>query len=163
MNHLYAPWRVSYHQEKDKSVCPFCEISDDKKGSYDDARGVVYRSSDYFVVMNKFPYTPGHILIVPYGHISTLEELDDDIYLGMMKEPKIMAELLRIACHAGGINMGMNIGKAAGAGIEDHLHFHVMPRWIGDTNFATTVADVRVFADDKEEVFRKIRALRENV
>lgn len=160
MEHLYAPWRATYHQEKENNICPFCEIRDDTHGLLDETRGVVYRGSDYFVVMNKFPYTPGHILVVPYTHIATLEALDECVYLSMMKEAKLMATLLREAVSAGGINMGMNIGKAAGAGIEDHLHFHVMPRWVGDTNFATTVAQVRVFADDKEGIFKKLSELR---
>ena len=160
MNHLYAPWRCDYHesQKKGESVCPFCEIRDDSIGSFDEQREVLYRGRKCFIVMNKYPYAPGHILVVPYEHCAMIDALQEGVYEEMMQEAKMMIALMQSTLHAQGVNMGMNLGKAAGAGIEEHLHMHVIPRWIGDTNFITTIGETRVFANDKKKIFEMLRS-----
>jgi len=156
MNYLYAPWRSDYVKGKTKNVkCVFCHIANSQE---DEELGVIYRKKDYYMVMNKYPYSPGHFMIIPNTHISNLEELDSKIWLKMSKDAQNGVKLLKEVLNADGVNIGMNLGKFAGAGIAEHLHLHLVPRWLGDTNFITTIGQTRVINTD----FKKLYLLLKN-
>ncbi len=155
---LYAPWRSSYFKEKEKiEGCVFCYISDKKE--LDTKHHVLYRDQFCFIVMNKYPYTPGHFMIIPHHHTDKLEELDEKTWLHMSSLAQKCVKLLKEGVGAEGVNIGMNLGKAAGAGIAEHIHLHLLPRWSGDTNFITTIGKTRVFGSDFEEIYQKILSL----
>lgn len=151
MDILYAPWREAYFTQ-DREECVFCGIS---KNANDDSKNkVIYRNDWLFIVMNKFPYTPGHILIVPHLHKDSPEKLPQDIWLQTFKIAQDSMQIL-YDYGASGINMGMNIKQSGGAGIPAHLHLHLLPRWSGDTNFITTIGNVRSYGIDFEKVYEQ--------
>ena len=154
MEHLYAPWRYSYVSDEKIKNCVFCHISKNK----DDEKYQVLFSDEYcFVVMNKYPYSPGHFMVIPNFHTSNIEDLDDEIWQRVSKRVKQAVKLLKDVMPCEGVNIGMNLGKAAGAGIEQHVHYHLVPRWIGDTNFITSIAQTRVYPASFEEIFCKLK------
>lgn len=155
MEHLYAPWRSDYFSEKLEG-CIFCHISQNPES--DEKHKVFYRDNQIFCVMNKYPYTPGHFLIVPHCHSDSPDLLDEEIWLHLHKFSKKGVALLK-DFGAEGINLGMNLQKAGGAGIPAHLHLHLIPRFIGDTNFFTTIGDCRAYGVDFDKIFEKIRTL----
>lgn len=156
MEHLYAPWRSGYFQEKQKDECIFCDIS--KNAHLDTQNRVFYRDDKIFCVMNKFPYTPGHFLIIPHLHTHSPELLDEDLWLHLQSFARKGVSLLK-GFGAKGVNMGMNIGRAGGAGIPEHIHLHLLPRYVGDTNFFTTIGDCRAYGVDFDEIFQTIKKL----
>ncbi len=154
MEHLYAPWRYSYVSEEKIEDCVFCHISknlDDKKMQ------VLFYDEYCFVVMNKFPYAPGHIMVIPYFHTDKLEDLDDKTWKVLSLRVKQGVKLLKDTLSCEGVNIGMNLGKAAGAGIEQHIHYHLLPRWLGDTNFITSIGQTRVYPVDFDKIFLKLK------
>ena len=156
MDHLYAPWRNSYVTDsKVKDECVFCSIA--KAPENDSHSKVLHRAKHCFLVMNRFPYTPGHFLILPYEHIADLEQLDLLVWQEMMSLAHKGVSALKLALNARGINMGINLGAAAGAGIAEHLHYHLLPRWERDTNFITTVGENRVYSSDFTEEFIRLK------
>lgn len=153
---LYAPWRTEYISGDKIEGCVFCHIS---ANSEDDASlHVLYRDKDCFVVMNKYPYTPGHFMIIPHHHTHELESLDSRVWLRMSALAQQGVRLLKTSFGAQGVNIGMNLGKAGGAGIAEHIHLHLVPRWERDTNFITSIADTRVYSTDFERIYQKIKA-----
>jgi len=155
LHHLYAPWRSEYVKGKTKSnECIFCYIANSKD---EEELGVIYKKKDYFIVMNKYPYSPGHFMIIPNAHIADLEELNSDIWLDMCKNAQNGVRLLKEILGASGVNMGVNIGKIAGAGIAEHLHLHLVPRWLGDTNFITTIGQTRVINTDFKKLYLRLK------
>ncbi len=151
MDILYAPWREAYFGKK-PNECVFCGIAGD---STNDAQNrVIYRDSNLFIVMNKFPYTPGHILIVPHTHADSPENLPRDIWLSLFSKAQDSMQIL-YDYGASGINMGMNIKQSGGAGIPEHLHLHLLPRWNGDTNFITSIANTRSYGIDFDKVYEQ--------
>lgn len=176
MEYLYAPWRSGYFKDK-STECVFCAISKGDsplntksqplfEGRWDSAvlqksdftNRVFYRNDKVFCVMNKFPYTPGHFLIIPHTHIPSPELLDVEIWLQMQRIAQKGVALLK-EFGAQGVNLGMNIERAGGAGIPEHLHLHLIPRFIGDTNFFTTIGDSRAYGVDFDEIFQRIYEL----
>ncbi len=154
MEHLYAPWRYSYVSDEKIKDCVFCHILKNKE----DKKYQVLFSDEYcFIVMNKYPYSPGHFMVVPNFHTSNIEDLDDEIWQRVSKRVKQAVKLLKDVMPCEGVNIGMNLGKAAGAGIEQHVHYHLVPRWIGDTNFITTIGQARVYPASFEEIFSKLK------
>lgn len=154
-NILYAPWRTDYISGERIAGCVFCHISahpDD-----DEQLHVLYRDADCFIVMNKYPYTPGHFMIIPHHHTDKLEGLDSKVWLRMSALAQQGVRLLKESFGAQGVNIGMNLGKAGGAGIAEHIHLHLVPRWERDTNFITSIADTRVYSTDFEVIFQKIK------
>ena len=149
MERLYAPWRMSYveqphEKEAGKTGCVFCDAA----ASADDlANLIVHRGAAAFVILNKFPYNNGHLMVVPYRHTASLSDLDDAATLEMLTLAKAAQAALQRSMHPEGYNLGMNLGQSAGAGIADHLHLHVVPRWNGDTNFMPVLSDVKVMPD----------------
>jgi ATP adenylyltransferase len=145
MERLWAPWRLEYVQSADKQDgCVFCRAAE----STDDAEElVVHRGEHAFVLLNKFPYASGHLLVAPYRHGLNFDDLDDDEVLEIHRLGAQGLEALRATYGPEGFNLGWNIGRIAGAGIPDHGHLHVVPRWAGDTNFMPVLADVRVIPE----------------
>jgi len=152
---LYAPWRYEYVSEEKIKGCVFCHIQ--KNSSDDNKLGVLFRSKNCYVVMNKYPYSPGHMMIVPNIHTHDIENLDDEVWLEMSLRVKQATKMLKELLKAEGVNLGMNLGKAAGAGIAQHVHYHVIPRWLGDTNFITSIGDTRVYPADFSEIYKKFK------
>jgi len=156
-NVLYAPWRSEYVSQKEIKGCVFCHISSHEKE--DEALHVLHRDEHCFVVMNKYPYTPGHFMIIPHLHTDKLEDLDSVTWLHMSDLAQKGVRLLKEGVGARGVNIGMNLGSAAGAGIAEHIHFHIVPRWERDTNFITSIAQTRVYSTDFEKIYKKIKSL----
>lgn len=154
---LYAPWRTEYLSDKKIDGCVFCNIS--KSEDKDEEHHVLYRDEHCFIVMNKYPYTPGHFMIIPHFHTDKLEDLDADAWLNMSELAQKGVRLLKEGFNAQGVNIGMNLGRAGGAGIAEHIHMHLVPRWERDTNFITSIAHTRLHSTDFEKIYKKIKAL----
>jgi len=152
---LYAPWRDEYVTNQKIEGCVFCHISTHEEEDL----GILYKDEHCFIVMNKYPYTPGHFMIIPHTHTDKLEELDPKTWLHMSALAQKGVKLLKEGINAQGVNIGMNLGKAGGAGIAEHIHMHLVPRWERDTNFITSVAQTRVYSTDFEKIYQKIKAL----
>ena len=147
MQYLYAPWRDKYF-DSDKSICPFCEY----KNKSDDELGIIFRAKYSYVIMNAYPYSGGHFMVIPYEHIENLEDLDNETWKEICDLVKIGVKILKEKLNAQGVNIGMNLGDMAGAGIAKHCHYHLVPRWFKDTNFITTIANTRVCGSDLEKI-----------
>lgn len=156
MDYLWSPWRYQYVQKGTRaSGCIFCEQAASKN---DEEHFLVHRGRDNFVVLNLYPYTTGHLMIVPYQHVNTLEAANPAALEEMMLLAQASQKHLREIYNAPGYNLGMNLGESAGAGIADHIHMHVLPRWPGDTSFITTVSETRVLPEELAVTFRKLKA-----
>jgi ATP adenylyltransferase len=134
--------------------CIFCDKPDEND---DSTNLIVYRGNDAFVLMNLFPYNNGHLMVAPYLHTSSLAELPDATLLEIMQLTQAAQEALRVSFRPDGYNIGMNLGTVAGAGIADHLHMHIVPRWNGDANFMPVIGETKVLPDSLENSYRKIR------
>lgn len=156
-NTLYAPWRDEYIAGEIKPECVFCDIA--KLGMDDENHRLLHIDEFCFIVMNRFPYTPGHFMIIPRFHTDKLEELDAGVWLHMASLVQDGVKLLKIALKAHGVNIGMNLGASAGAGIAEHIHMHLVPRWERDTNFITSIAKTRVYSTDFDRIFEKLRSV----
>jgi ATP adenylyltransferase len=156
MDYLWTPWRYAYVSGAEKAArCVFCEAAaanDDKKTR------IVYRGRQCFVILNTYPYTPGHVMIVPYAHLDELRKLPAETAHEMIELTQRMEAVLRDLYHPDGINLGMNIGKAAGAGIAGHIHMHVLPRWVADANFISVVCETRILPESLDDTWTKISA-----
>lgn len=153
---MWSPWRSNYVEtlkQKDKK-CVFCEINDLKN---DEKTYIVTRNEFNYVVLNIFPYNNGHLLVVPYEHIDDTTDLSNDVLNEAMQLIQYSIKALRNAFSADGFNIGMNLGSAAGAGIAEHVHFHIVPRWKGDTNFMPVLSDNKVISQDLKTTFNKIK------
>ena len=154
MDYLWTPWRYAYVTGAEKaSGCIFCDLP--KQGDDEKAR-IVYRGRDCYIVLNTYPYTPGHSMIVPFAHLDELQKLPVATAHEMMDLSQKMEHLLRALYTPDGINLGMNIGKAAGAGVAGHIHMHALPRWAGDTSFITTISETRVLPEALETTYEKL-------
>ncbi len=154
---LYAPWRNEYVAGQKIEGCVFCHISSNAK---DDASlHVLYRDEHCFIVMNKYPYTPGHFMIIPHMHTDKLEALSSETWLHVSDLAQRSVRLLKEGFGAHGVNIGMNLGETAGAGIAEHIHLHVVPRWQRDTNFITSIVNTRVYSTDFEKIYKRIKEL----
>lgn len=150
---LWAPWRMAYIDRPRTTGCLLCDLARD-----DDDRTnlILCRGPRAYVLMNRFPYNNGHLMIVPYWHCAELDQVSADDSLEIMQEVQRATRILHQAIGAEGFNVGLNLGKAAGAGIAEHLHMHVVPRWVGDTNFMPVLADTRVMPDYLEATYAKL-------
>lgn len=154
MDHLWSPWRYRYiTQAEPAGGCIFCDKSAERD---DDANYIVYRGDLNFAILNLYPYTTGHLMIAPYEHVATLEQAPEQTLSEMMLLARRAARHLRDIYQPGGMNVGMNVGTAAGAGIAGHIHLHILPRWPGDTNFMTTVGETRVLPEDLADSYAKL-------
>jgi ATP adenylyltransferase len=154
MDYLWTPWRYAYVSGTEKPVgCVFCQAAREKD---DQKARIVHRGAHCFVILNTYPYTPGHVMIVPYTHLDELQKLPIDAANEMMALSQRMESVLRELYRPDGINLGMNIGKAAGAGIAGHIHLHVLPRWVADANFVSVVCETRVLPETLESTWKKL-------
>jgi len=154
---LWTPWRMEYILDNNKpGGCIFC----DKPGEEKDRENLIlFRGKKYFVIMNKYPYNNGHIMITPYAHVSDVTLLEGEIMADIALEMQRSIAILKEVMNPDGFNVGVNLGKAAGAGIDDHLHLHIVPRWNGDTNFMPVLADTRVMPEYLDETYMKLKPL----
>jgi ATP adenylyltransferase len=153
---IYAPWRYAYIKstvEGRREECIFCEAP--KKS--DDESLILYRGKYSYIIMNLYPYNTGHVMIVPYRHVPSLEDLNDNEALEMMQLVKIAIKALRKVYNPHGFNIGVNLGRIAGAGVEEHVHIHIVPRWNGDTNFMPVIAGVKVISQDVREAYKALK------
>jgi len=155
MEHLWTPWRSTYmQQKKDKSECLFCEAA---RSSADEKTLVVFRGELAFVILNRYPYTSGHVMVAPYVHVPRLSRVDEKTSAEMIQLARRAESVLERVYHPDGLNLGMNLGEAAGAGVEQHIHMHVLPRWQGDANFMTTVGGTRVIPESLDDTYAKVK------
>ena len=154
---LYAPWRDEYVTNDKIEGCVFCHIS--SKSKDDEELKVLYRDEHCFIVMNKYPYTPGHFMIIPHFHTDKLEALNPETWLHMSVLAQKGVRLLKEGFGAHGVNIGMNLGAPAGAGIAEHIHMHLVPRFNRDTNFITSIGQNRVYSTDFEKIYQRIKSL----
>lgn len=154
---LWAPWRMEFIAAEKPKGCIFCEFPAAPEA--DDRRNlVVHRGVHAFVILNRYPYNSGHLMVVPRRHGADLGALPAAEYGDLMEEVRRAAAVLQATYRCEGINVGMNLGKAAGAGIVDHLHWHLVPRWVGDNNFMPVLGDIRVMVDHLDTTWEKVRA-----
>lgn len=157
MDHLWTPWRYQYMKEAargERQECIFCEAA----ARQDDAETlIVSRGSKSFVILNRYPYTTGHVMIVPYAHVADLSACDADALSEMMQLARRVESAYRSVYQPDGVNLGMNLGRAAGAGIAGHLHMHALPRWFGDANFMTVTGETRVHPEELQTTYERLR------
>jgi len=154
MERLYAPWRIDYILGKEKeSGCIFCTKP---AGDTDEENLIVHRAEGAYTIMNKFPYNNGHLLVCPYRHVSDICDLSTEENGLLIEEVTRAVAVLRRVMKPSGLNLGLNIGVDAGAGIDEHLHYHVVPRWRGDTNVMPVLADVRIIPEHIRQTWRKL-------
>jgi ATP adenylyltransferase len=147
---------MKFVQSQEKSVdCVFCRV---QTQSNDSENLIVFRGQKAFVILNRYPYTSGHLLVVANAHLPSIEDLDVETRSEMMELATTSMHVIRIVYHPEAFNFGANIGEAAGAGIASHVHLHVVPRWSGDTNFMSALAETRVLPEDLNETYRRIHA-----
>jgi ATP adenylyltransferase len=159
MDQLWSPWRMAYIRREQPEEGAECFLCANPLRNEDDRTFILGRGEHCFIVLNLYPYNPGHLMIAPYAHVATIEEMETPVLTEMMT----LAQRCLKACHAAmnpdGFNMGINQGRGAGAGIADHVHYHIVPRWNGDTNFMPVLAEVKVIPDLLENTYRDLRAV----
>ncbi len=154
MKNLWAPWRMKYILgPKAKGSCVFCLPP---SAENDKDLLVVHRASNCFVMLNRYPYAAGHLMVIPYRHVGNIDELSADEAHEIMDIIQLSCKVLERFCHPDGINVGMNLGSAAGAGIGEHLHMHIVPRWNGDSNFIAVLDDIRVVPEALEDTWGRL-------
>ena len=154
MDRLWTPWRFEYISNVDQvSSCVFCGILEESK---DHENHVIHRGKKSFVILNLFPYTSGHLLIVSNRHISSLNEATDEELMEFITLGRDCENALRQEYHPNGFNLGFNVGRAAGAGIDRHLHMHVLPRWFGDSNFVSVVGETRILPEELSTTYQRL-------
>ena len=141
-------------EKRSKGTCIFCDAV---AGSDDKGTLVLYRGQYCFVILNRYPYTSGHLMIAPYEHVDRLSSISDSAAVEVMHLTRLAERSIEATYHPDGLNLGMNLGEAAGAGIEQHIHMHVLPRWKGDANFMTSVGDTRIIPESLAETYDKLR------
>ena len=155
MDYLWTPWRYAYVSSPEKTkACVFCDAA---KGTDDSRSRIAYRGKYCFIILNTYPYTPGHVMVVPYEHLDELRKLPPEAAAEMITLSQRMETVLRELYHPDGINLGMNIGKAAGAGIAGHIHMHVLPRWVADANFMSVVGETRILPETLDVTWKRIK------
>lgn len=156
MDRLWSPWRYHYVSTVPPGdACIFCEKARENR---DEDNLILYRGRLNYALLNLFPYTTGHLMITPYRHVAQLEDLSAEEAAELFELTRTAVRCLRSVYRPQGFNLGMNLGECAGAGIAGHLHMHVLPRWTGDANFMTTIAETRVMPEDLRETWRKLSA-----
>jgi len=161
MNYLWSPWRMEYIDNPDKEEgCVFCNAQAKEDGA---ENLIAYRGERAYVILNRYPYTSGHLMAIPFEHVSNLEELDSETRAEMMELTSRCTTILKNIYRPQGFNVGVNIGEAAGAGVLGHVHIHIVPRWKGDTNFMSSVGQTRVLPEALEDTYQRVKnAFQEN-
>ncbi len=156
MEQIWAPWRMEYINSEKSGECIFCTLpsaGDDPKNF------ILHRGPLCFVIMNIFPYNTGHLMVSPYRHLDCITKLDDAETGELNRLTKTCVEILRADKNPEGFNIGINVGKAGGAGFDEHLHMHIVPRWIGDTNYMPVLADTKVHPEHLRATYEKLKPL----
>ena len=156
MDYLWSPWRYQYMALVTGGKQPECIFCDSLARKDDAETLIVHRGEKTFVILNRFPYTSGHVMIVPYAHVAELNSCDLGTLAEMMKLAQSTEKALRAIYQPDGMNLGMNLGRAAGAGVVGHLHLHVLPRWIGDSNFMTVTGETRVHPEELKTTYERL-------
>ena len=156
MEYIWAPWRLEYILQVKDTKTEGCFLCEKPVENEDEANLILHRGKNNFIILNAYPYNPGHLMVAPYRHLDKLEDLNDEESNEHFFLVKLSIRLLKSAIEPSGFNTGMNLGRVAGAGIEDHIHSHIVPRWQGDTNFMPVIADVRVVPEAMDETYRKL-------
>ncbi len=153
---LWAPWRFAYIAGEGRvEGCPFCVLPG--RGPERDRESLIlHRSDDCYVIFNAYPYNPGHLMVVPYEHVGELDDLEEDVADELWRLGRRAATILRDTLAADGANLGMNLGRAAGAGIAEHLHLHVVPRWEADTNFVSVIGSTRILPRALDDMYDEL-------
>ncbi len=154
LKQVWAPWRIEYIEGEKEKGCIFCNRLSQEK---DRENLILFRGKRAFIIMNRFPYNSGHLMVAPNEHIGALEELPLEVVTEMMELVQKSMKVLKKVMNPHGFNIGVNQGKAAGAGVEDHVHIHIVPRWVGDTNFMTTLSEVRVIPEHLLSTYDKLK------
>ena len=154
MERIWAPWRIQYIQMEKPEGCILCEKPKQNK---DDLNYILHRGEKNFIILNSYPYNPAHLMIAPYRHVASLEELTEAERHEHFEIVSRSVKILRQVFNPGGFNIGINLGKVAGAGIDDHCHTHIVPRWQGDTNFMPVQADIKVLPEALADTYQKLR------
>jgi len=154
MNHIWSPWRMEYIENSKEDGCVFCNAQEQEDGA---ENLIAYRGERAYVILNRYPYTSGHLMVIPLLHKPNLEELDSDIRAEMMELTTRCMTVLRNVYNPQGFNVGVNIGEAAGAGVKEHVHIHIVPRWMGDTNFMSSVGATRVLPEALEDTYKRVK------
>lgn len=154
MKMLWAPWRIEYILSKKPEGCIFCNALDPGN---DRERLILHRTRLSFVMLNRYPYTNGHVMVAPFRHTADMNELSDAEMLDLFTTVRLCRNVLQQTASPQGFNVGVNLGKAAGAGVDEHIHIHVVPRWNGDTNFMSVIGDLRVMPENLDSTFEKLR------
>jgi ATP adenylyltransferase len=153
MKRLWAPWRIDYIVNKKPSTCIFCVSSDQE---HDREKLILFRTDLSLVMLNRYPYNNGHLMIAPFRHTADLNELSEEEMLDLFATLRLSRNVLEKTASPQGFNIGINLGKAAGAGVDEHLHIHIVPRWNGDTNFMSVISDNRVMPENLRSTFEKL-------
>jgi ATP adenylyltransferase len=155
MDYLWTPWRYAYVTSAEKATgCIFCDLPN---AGNDEKVRIVHRGEHCYIILNSFPYTPGHVMIVPYAHLDELRKLPGVAAQEMMALSQRMEGVLRDLYKPDGVNIGMNIGKAAGAGVAGHIHMHALPRWVADANFVSVIGETRMLPETLDVTWTKLK------
>ena len=155
MNHLWSPWRMTYIQDIDKEKhCIFCQAQESTDGV---ENLIIHRGTYTYIILNRYPYTTGHLMVVPFKHKPNFDDLSVETVSEMMTFISSCIKILTTDYNAQGFNIGANIGSAAGAGIPKHFHFHIVPRWKGDTNFLSSIGDTRLLPEALEDTYHRVK------
>ena len=155
MNHIWSPWRMEYIENSTREDgCIFCNAQE-KEDSAENL--IAFRGERSYVILNRYPYTSGHLMVVPLDHKANFEELDSQTRAEMMELTTRCMTVLRRIYNPQAFNMGANIGEAAGAGVKEHVHIHIVPRWAGDTNFMSAVGETRVLPESLESTYERVK------
>jgi ATP adenylyltransferase len=157
MDYLWTPWRFPYMAQVNQGKQPDCIFCYALERNSDEEMLIVYRGKKMFIILNRFPYTSGHVMIVPYAHVAELSLCEPEALGEMMELARKMENVFRQEYKPDGMNLGMNLGRAAGAGVTGHLHMHMLPRWIGDSNFMTVTGETRVHPEELATTYQKIK------
>jgi ATP adenylyltransferase len=158
MEHIWAPWRLAYVTGAEQRPDEGCFLCVARSGTDDAATLVIARSKRCFAILNRYPYNPGHLMIAPNDHVPSITDLSAATLTAVMTLAQRCLGALRVTMRPDGFNMGINEGKVAGAGLADHVHYHIVPRWNGDTNFMPTLGQVKVIPELLDDTYRKLRA-----
>ena len=157
MEKLWAPWRYEYIKKiasENQGICLFCKVVSENN---DEKNLIVYRGRKAYIMLNRYPYNNGHLMVIPYNHFSEINVLSDEEMLEMMKLLALSVKILKDKFSSDGFNIGINLGKIAGAGIDDHIHIHIVPRWSGDTNFMPVLGDTKLISQSLEESWKILK------
>jgi ATP adenylyltransferase len=162
MEHLWAPWRMAYVAPETASSqeCIFCT---QPAAHRDEHFYILHRGERCYMMLNRYPYNSGHLMIAPFQHVGSIEQLDGETLSELMSQAQLALRAIGLALKPDGFNMGINQGTIAGAGFADHTHLHVVPRWSGDTNFMPVLADIKVLPEHLENTYRKLKQALETV